>query len=473
LLLPFFALPIACSQPVDESLGSPDPVATARGAADGLPSCSGTRLTVTIAADTGLRLDVPGNNYGTERSLHIGKPLTGDRQMMMLFDVSAVPTGALVQWARVTVHGGSASAGIIDVYPVTAPWAEYTVTWNNFGSGIAAAPLSSFTSAAYNSASITTVFDFLPEAQRWVSGTMPNRGVVLKNRSSAASAVAIFKSRESPDGPAKLDLCYEAPHRSLCAGVICAPLDQCHGAGICDPASGQCSSPLKANGAACDDHNTCTTADTCQGGICTGGAPFSCTAAHGSAACSGGSCEITGCVGSYRDCDGDPATGCEVDTSTNVSQCGACHLPCPSAPNTVSSCSGGACGSACAAGFADCDGNAANGCETTLDSSGTCGGTLCDAAHGNCDGNPQNGCETALDTAQNCGGCGVSCAAAHGTPACDHGACAVAACDPGWANCDCSLADGCETDTRVDAQNCGGCGVVCAAGASCVQGVCQ
>src|SRR5207247_5784873 len=35
--------------------------------------------------------------------------------------------------------------------------------------------------------------------------------------------------------------------------VVCTAQDQCHDAGICDPATGLCSSPAKADGAACDD----------------------------------------------------------------------------------------------------------------------------------------------------------------------------------------------------------------------------
>src|SRR5216684_665797 len=45
----------------------------------------------------------------------------------------------------------------------------------------------------------------------------------------------------------------------LCAGVTCTASDQCHVAGTCDPATGMCSNPPKANGTACNDGNACTT----------------------------------------------------------------------------------------------------------------------------------------------------------------------------------------------------------------------
>ena len=53
--------------------------------------------------------------------------------------------------------------------------------------------------------------------------------------------------------------------------VTCTAQDQCHTAGTCNPASGSCSNPLKANGATCDDGNACTTGDACQAGACAPG----------------------------------------------------------------------------------------------------------------------------------------------------------------------------------------------------------
>ena len=59
--------------------------------------------------------------------------------------------------------------------------------------------------------------------------------------------------------------------------MTCTAQDQCHTAGTCDPATGICSNPNKADGTTCNDGNACTTADTCQAGTCTG-TPVTCTA---------------------------------------------------------------------------------------------------------------------------------------------------------------------------------------------------
>ncbi|MBI5478643.1 MAG: hypothetical protein HY906_07310, partial [Deltaproteobacteria bacterium] len=50
--------------------------------------------------------------------------------------------------------------------------------------------------------------------------------------------------------------------------VTCTALDQCHEIGTCDPATGNCSNPIKPNGTGCDDGKPCTDNDTCQAGAC-------------------------------------------------------------------------------------------------------------------------------------------------------------------------------------------------------------
>jgi hypothetical protein len=72
----------------------------------------------------------------------------------------------------------------------------------------------------------------------------------------------------------------------------------------------------------------------------------------------------------------------------------------------------------------------------------------------------------------NCGGCGITCAFANASASCASGACVMGACAAGYADCDGSATNGCETNTRADAGNCGGCGTTCAAGQVCSNGAC-
>src|SRR5207244_2823823 len=107
--------------------------------------------------------------------------------------------------------------------------------------------------------------------------------------------------------------------------------------------------------------------------------------------------------------------------------------PVPSIPNTKASCSLGVCGFACVAPYADCNGNAADGCETN----------------------------TSTDS-NNCGGCSVHCRPADGGydhgQHCSGGLC----CEYGFDNC----GSGC-VSLQSDPNHCGGCNSPCPAGWTC------
>jgi hypothetical protein len=79
-----------------------------------------------------------------------------------------------------------------------------------------------------------------------------------------------------------------------------------------------------------------------------------------------------------------PATRCGadcVDTTREVTACGACDRACPGrdGANVMVVCNGGACGFTCVAPFGDCDGNPENGCEFRLGVDRHCGacGRVC------------------------------------------------------------------------------------------------
>jgi hypothetical protein len=130
-------------------------------------------------------------------------------------------------------------------------------------------------------------------------------------------------------------------HAGACMGgtaTTCTAMDQCHDAGVCDPATGMCSNPAKVDGASCSDGNACTQGDVCRAGVCTGGAPVTCAPAdqcHGAGVCSPatGSCTSPTMPDGTACDDGDSCTQSDtcragVCTGSNPVVCvapDACH----------------------------------------------------------------------------------------------------------------------------------------------------
>ncbi len=118
----------------------------------------------------------------------------------------------------------------------------------------------------------------------------------------------------------------DACQAGVCTGsnaIVCTASDQCHAAGVCNPATGLCSDPSKANGAACDDGNACTRSDTCQAGVCTGSNGIVCTASdqcHAAGVCDPG----TGRCSSPAKADGTACDDDDLCSGGDVCVAGAC-----------------------------------------------------------------------------------------------------------------------------------------------------
>jgi hypothetical protein len=105
--------------------------------------------------------------------------------------------------------------------------------------------------------------------------------------------------------------------------VTCAAPDQCHTEGTCNPSTGICQYPTKADGAACEDGDACTLADTCQAGACKGGTPVVCAA--GDQCHAAGTCDPkTGVCSNPNQPDGTTCDDGSVCTVGDVCNAGAC-----------------------------------------------------------------------------------------------------------------------------------------------------
>jgi hypothetical protein len=213
-----------------------------------------------------------------------------------------------------------------------------------------------------------------------------------------------------------------------------------------------------------------------------------------------------GCTGNDLLCPVGSDFEC-VDGRMDDRNCGACGNVCdsfgngaPLSDNTYYGCVNEECGSLkCVGGFANCDNNMSNGCETSLVDDANCGacGNACPsnakcrvdelfrpfcACPGEqtfcpimCFGSDCMGeCFDVTAHPYNCGGCGIVCATpAYSDPICNYGRCSYV-CKGGRADCNGNPEDGCEVNTQSDPRNCGGCGIACdaVAGQACVAGQC-
>lgn len=215
-----------------------------------------------------------------------------------------------------------------------------------------------------------------------------------------------------------------------------------------------------------------------------------CAFAHATATCSAsGECRLGTCLPGFADCDRDPTNGCEADlandrlncgrcgvgvnTTSDINNCGGCGIRCSFA-NAPATCSAGVCvRGTCNAGYADCDGNPANGCEvnTRTDNAncGACGLRVPDGRR--CCG----GASIPPTDVNNCGGCGIVCPSREQT--CRFDACFcpdLVINGVYYPRTACTNPEGGVTcqDLNRYTNHCGACNHRCGTGQTCRNGVC-
>jgi len=284
------------------------------------------------------------------------------------------------------------------------------------------------------------------------------------------------------DAPPVIDAPSDAPDAGRDGGLSCRSSRECGALGfVCDTARMTCVECL--TNVDCTGAQVCGPDSVCQAPRCavgpatctaegrvrscdprTGFVEMVCPAGMG---CIGGRCQTRACTPGAVECGaGAERRTCSADGSSQT------ITACPAAPNAAGRCIGaGACSIACNPGFADCNNNPADGCEADTRSSathcGACGtrcssGLVCVAGACGCAGSTVACGGRCIDVGSdpaNCGGCGRACGAGM---ACAAGRCV---CTGGLTAC-----GGRCVNLQSDLANCGGCGVVC--GTSCAGGVC-
>eukprot|EP01059_Diplonema_ambulator_P030329 TRINITY_DN5151_c0_g1_i9.p1 TRINITY_DN5151_c0_g1~~TRINITY_DN5151_c0_g1_i9.p1 ORF type:complete len:6713 (+),score=1239.17 TRINITY_DN5151_c0_g1_i9:1796-20140(+) len=112
--------------------------------------------------------------------------------------------------------------------------------------------------------------------------------------------------------------------KDLCRGVVCTASDDCHSVGVCNPNTGLCSDPAKPGGTPCDDGNPDTSDDKCNNGACTGIVTcrgMSCTVQQ--PMCMMPTCSADQCIQSNKP-DGTTCNDANPGTTNDVCLNGVC-----------------------------------------------------------------------------------------------------------------------------------------------------
>jgi hypothetical protein len=275
--------------------------------------------------------------------------------------------------------------------------------------------------------------------------------------------------------PANCGMCGNAcPAGTRCVAGACA--GGCGGAGPC-PAGTACCADRCAN-VASDPSNCGACGRSCpEGQVCVGGR-------CGAAGC------FPGCTPGLTCC----GTGC-ANPQTDPRNCGGCGVVCTVGTTCVAGrCQAPGCGAgpACASGQTCCNNACADvssdpsncgGCGRLCRPGTMCAGGVCTVPPVGCGGGPPcptgqsccgDACVNVGSDVNHCGMCGRACPTPPNTTVvCAAGTCGVRGCVPGTADCNGTVADGCEVFTATDTNHCGRCNNRCAAGSSCEMGACR
>ncbi|MSP59066.1 MAG: hypothetical protein EXR72_01785 [Myxococcales bacterium] len=192
----------------------------------------------------------------------------------------------------------------------------------------------------------------------------------------------------------------------------------------------------------CMDDKRCPVGSKCCNKSCVatatdpqncGACGTACKGVHAQATCAAGKCALAGkCDSGWGDCNNNQADGCEANLLVDPNNCVTCGTKCAIA-GAVSACANGCYAAACTWGFDDCNNNEMDGCETSVlmdgINCGKCGASCkklpnaaagcfngactlgkCDMGFYDCNGDAKDGCESSIfGDPKNCGKCGVTC----------------------------------------------------------------
>lgn len=171
------------------------------------------RVTVQRDATPGAVIDCyiwqeqPDYNGGGSDTLYLGLNGASDKLAMIRFDTSAIPTGARVVSASMTLQVTSNGGIPIDVRRVTQTWTELEPTWGTFSDAMQpGTPEATFTPVD----GVVSV-DLTQLVQSWVADPSNNFGLALSQATMTAASTFASSDWAVVSERPKLDLVFDQP----------------------------------------------------------------------------------------------------------------------------------------------------------------------------------------------------------------------------------------------------------------------
>ncbi len=138
--------------------------------------------------DSFLRQTSPTSNFGSETFLSAdgtdqdpGNGLFGEVVSVIQWDVSAIPSGATVQSASISLEITDTSSGPYEIYSVDTGWTEGGVTYGDIASDIGGMILGTISPGNFGQNVINLNPAGVSLVQGWVNGGTPNNGIIIRS----------------------------------------------------------------------------------------------------------------------------------------------------------------------------------------------------------------------------------------------------------------------------------------------------
>ena len=169
------------------------------------------------------------NPYGALTTINIGG--APNAQGLVQFDVSSIPSGSTIAWARLRLYVSKVTTGgAVDLFAASGAWSEATV---NGTSGIVPG------AAIQAGIPVTTPFTYITVdvtslLQNWVNGT-PNNGILIAANPSTTSIYFDSKENVQTSHSATLEFVLAGPTGSTGLAGLSGPSGPSGAAGIAGP----------------------------------------------------------------------------------------------------------------------------------------------------------------------------------------------------------------------------------------------